>query len=72
MTSKTLTYLDTAAEGLPPVAVEAALAEYWREKNRGTPGRERHYEGQAQAAKYSWKRMAEQTLDIYERAIAQV
>jgi cysteine desulfurase/selenocysteine lyase len=42
-------YLDTAAEGLPPTSVETALAEYWREKGKGTPGRKRHYEVQAAA-----------------------
>lgn len=48
-TTQNRAYLDTAAEGLPPIAVEAALAEYWREKSSGTPGRKRHYEVQAEA-----------------------
>ncbi|MFN0104173.1 MAG: aminotransferase class V-fold PLP-dependent enzyme [Bryobacteraceae bacterium] len=48
-TAQSAAYLDTAAEGLPPIAVEAALAEYWREKSRGTPGRQRHYAVQAEA-----------------------
>ena len=48
-TAQNRAYLDTAAEGLPPAAVETALAEYWREKSSGTPGRKRHYEVQAQA-----------------------
>jgi cysteine desulfurase / selenocysteine lyase len=50
-TARTCAYLDTAAEGLPPATVEAALQEYWREKSRGTPGRRRHYEMQAEAEK---------------------
>lgn len=45
----TIAYLDTAAEGLPPAPVAAALAEYQHEKSRGTPGRRRHYEVQAEA-----------------------
>lgn len=48
-TAQTRAYLDTAAEGLPPLCVQAALAEYWQEKAKGTPGRHRHYEVQAQA-----------------------
>lgn len=48
-TSQTRAYLDTAAEGLPPLCVQAALAEYWQEKGKGTPGRHRHYEVQARA-----------------------
>lgn len=41
-------YLDTAAEGLPPVSSETALLSYWREKSRGTPGRARLYEKQVE------------------------
>lgn len=37
-------YLDTAAEGLPAPGVNAAVAEYLREKCSGTPGRHRHFE----------------------------
>jgi cysteine desulfurase / selenocysteine lyase len=44
--TREVTYLDTAAEGLPPLACEAALAEYWRAKSRGTPGRAHLYERQ--------------------------
>lgn len=33
-------YLDTAAEGIPPITAEVALAAYWRAKSMGTPGRE--------------------------------
>lgn len=42
-------YLDTAAEGLPPLAVTAAMEEYLREKSRGSAGRARHYERQTEA-----------------------
>ncbi len=41
-----ISYLDTAAEGLPPLTAEAELAHYWREKSKGTPGRVRLYEKQ--------------------------
>src|SRR5688500_15151308 len=42
-------YLDTAAEGIPPLAAVSALDEYCREKASGTPGRIRHYEVQREA-----------------------
>ena len=41
-------YLDTAAEGLPPLTAQSALEEYWREKSRGTPGRKRLFQRQAE------------------------
>jgi selenocysteine lyase/cysteine desulfurase len=44
--AREVAYLDTAAEGLPPLACEAALTAYWREKSRGTPGRARLFEKQ--------------------------
>lgn len=44
--AREVSYLDTAAEGLPPLAGEQALAMYWREKSRGTPGRARLFEMQ--------------------------
>jgi cysteine desulfurase/selenocysteine lyase len=36
------TYLNTAAEGIPPVAVGEALAEYFRDRQLGAEGRPRH------------------------------
>jgi selenocysteine lyase/cysteine desulfurase len=44
--AREVSYLDTAAEGLPPLAGEQAMAMYWREKSRGTPGRARLFEMQ--------------------------
>src|SRR5215208_2515397 len=44
--TSSLCYLDTAAEGLPPRDAQTALAAYWQEKSRGTPGRERLFEKQ--------------------------
>jgi len=45
-----MTYLNTAAEGIPPLAVGAALAQYMRDHQMGMDGRERHY-AQLDAAK---------------------
>ena len=38
-----MVYLNTAAEGLPPVEVGEALAQYFRDKQLGMDGRERHF-----------------------------
>jgi selenocysteine lyase/cysteine desulfurase len=37
---ETMTYLNTAAEGLPPQAGLAALERYWEDKSRGMSGRD--------------------------------
>jgi len=37
-----MTYLNTAAEGIPPLAVGDALAEYFADKQRGAAGRDAH------------------------------
>lgn len=50
-----VSYLDTAAEGLPPLSSEAALTCYLREKNRGTPGRERLFEEQVETERSAAK-----------------
>ena len=42
--TRDVTYLDTAAEGLPPRSFEGALQAYARDKNLGTPGRRRLHE----------------------------
>ena len=39
-----ITYLNTAAEGIPPLAVGEALAQYFRDKQLGMDGRLRHAE----------------------------
>ncbi len=36
-------YLNTAAEGIPPACVHAALEEYWRDKLLGMDGRAHHF-----------------------------
>src|SRR5690349_663201 len=41
-----VSYLDTAAEGIPPLTSKQALMNYWHEKTRGTPGRVRLFEVQ--------------------------
>jgi len=38
-----MVYLNTAAEGIPPLEVGAALQEYFRDKQRGMDGREFHF-----------------------------
>ena len=37
-----MTYLNTAAEGIPPLAVGEALQQYFRDKQLGMDGREKH------------------------------
>lgn len=37
-----MTYLNTAAEGIPPLAVGEALQQYFRDKQLGMDGRQRH------------------------------
>jgi selenocysteine lyase/cysteine desulfurase len=38
-----ITYLNTAAESIPPLAVQQALESYWTDKARGMRGREGHF-----------------------------
>lgn len=38
-----MVYLNTAAEGIPPLAVRAALEKYYADKQLGMDGRERHF-----------------------------
>ena len=38
-----MTYLNTAAEGIPPTVVAEALAQYARDRQLGMDGRERAY-----------------------------
>lgn len=45
-----MTYLNTAAEGIPPTVVRDALLQYFRDKQRGMEGRDLHF-AQWQAAK---------------------
>lgn len=51
-----MTYLNTAAEGIPPLVVGEALARYIRDHQIGMDGRERHY-AQLEAAKQLTGRM---------------
>lgn len=39
-----MTYLNSAAEGIPPLAVGEALQSYFRDKQRGMDGREPHFQ----------------------------
>src|SRR5262249_9188571 len=47
---KGITYLNTAAEGIPPLAVGEALTRYFRDKQLGMDGRDPHF-GELSAAK---------------------
>lgn len=38
-----ISYLNTAAESIPPLAVHEALESYWQDKQRGMRGREGHF-----------------------------
>ncbi len=38
-----MTYLNTAAEGIPPLVVHEALDEYFRDKQKGMDGRDAHF-----------------------------
>lgn len=38
-----MTYLNTAAEGIPPLAVHGSLDSYWQDKLLGMSGREAHF-----------------------------
>jgi len=43
------TYLNTAAEGIPPLVVGQALTKYWEDKLLGMDGRDSHFAQEAQA-----------------------
>ena len=58
-------YLDTAAEGLPAPGVGEALTAYFLEKEKGTPGRKRHFEKESEA-----RELAAQLLDTPVNNIA--
>lgn len=47
--TREVSYLDTAAEGIPPLVAAAALEEYSKQKSSGSPGRHRHYQIQREA-----------------------
>ena len=38
-----LTYLNTAAESIPPLCVGEAIQQYWQDKQRGMKGRDQHF-----------------------------
>lgn len=44
-----MVYLNTAAEGIPPLAVREALLEYFRDKQSGMDGRDPHFAALAEA-----------------------
>ncbi len=42
-------YLNTAAESIPPLSVRAALLQYWEDKLQGMDGRDAHFAQEAEA-----------------------
>jgi selenocysteine lyase/cysteine desulfurase len=52
-----MAYLNTAAEGIPPLAVGSALAQYFADKQLGMDGRERHEE--------QWRALKALAADFY-------
>lgn len=52
-----MTYLNSAAEGIPPLTVGTALQEYFRDKQRGMAGREQHG--------IEWQQVRELTAQMY-------
>jgi cysteine desulfurase / selenocysteine lyase len=59
-----VSYLDTAAEGLPPLAGEQAMTMYWREKSRGTPGRARLFEMQEETEQAAARLLGTSAKDV--------
>ena len=42
-TLRGMTYLNTAAEGLPPLVVGQSLEQYFRDRQHGMEGRKAHF-----------------------------
>jgi cysteine desulfurase/selenocysteine lyase len=59
-----MTYLNTAAEGVPPLVVGEALAEYFADKQRGAAGRDAHMA--------HWRAVRELTAELYGLTPAEV
>jgi cysteine desulfurase / selenocysteine lyase len=62
--TREVSYLDTAAEGIPPLVAAAALEEYWNEKSSGSPGRQRHYQVQREAEAVAARLLGAETEDV--------
>ncbi len=56
-TLSSMTYLNTAAEGIPPAGVLTALETYHQDKQLGMDGRERHFE--------KWETAKKETADCF-------
>jgi selenocysteine lyase/cysteine desulfurase len=59
-----MTYLNTAAEGIPPLAVGEALQQYFADKQRGAAGREAHMA--------EWTALRELTAEFYGMTAAEI
>lgn len=61
---ESMTYLNTAAEGIPPLAVQVALMEYFHDKQRGMDGREAHFK--------QWEAVRSLTAELYGLTAAEI
>lgn len=59
-----ITYLNSAAEGIPPLAVGRALEQYFRDKQRGMDGRVAHFE--------QWDAAKQRVAELYGLSSAEV
>lgn len=59
-----LTYLNTAAEGIPPTCVGEALQEYFQDKLRGMKGRDGHYARLEQCREIAARMICRQTGEV--------
>lgn len=60
-----ITYLNTAAESIPPLAVKEALDAYWEDKSKGMRGREGHF-----AAVEKCREISAKMLDLKTEEVA--
>lgn len=59
-----LTYLNTAAESIPPLAVKEALEAYWTDKARGMRGRDGHFAAVESCREISAKMLGLSTQEV--------
>lgn len=59
-----ITYLNTAAESIPPLAVKEALENYWADKSRGMRGREGHFAAMEKCREISAKMLGLTTEEV--------
>lgn len=59
-----MTYLNTAAESIPPLCVGQAIETYWRDKLRGMKGRDGHFAAVEACREVSARLLALQTSEV--------